>query len=370
MTEQITPLELVEEGQTIWNTDRQPVGCSHCHRTFLALKVHINTICPLCAIGHLDPQTLRLRPSEPERLLTFAKKLENLQSIYAAFVSGVWIKPVDFTIENLLQRTKAVFWPLWLVDSDVKGHWQIEAGFDYKVESSKEFYQDGRWRSRVIVENRINWAPRLGKLETHVDNISVPALEEHKNRQQMTGNYNLHRAGDFQSGILKTAIVETPDLPPEDAWLLAKPKIDQQLSQVCAKASGAQHSRNFAVKADYYNLNWTQFLLPMYVTYYKDDDGQPQVLIVNGETGMIRGPQLASQKRGLQIAAVIGGIAGAMLLLALIGFLLLTIFPPASIIAAILAIFGFGTGLGALIPAIQPAQWNRKHQMPRITQRK
>ncbi len=369
MEEQIKPPELIEEGQTIWATDRQPVGCSHCHRTFLALDAHINTICPLCAVGHLEPQPLRMRLSEPERLLPFKLKLDDLQSIYAGFVSGVWIKPGDFTTENLLNRTKAVLWPLWLVDSDVKGHWQMEAGFDYKVESSKEFFQDGQWRSRVIVEDRINWAPRLGTLETHIDNITVPALEEHENRQQMTGKYRLHKAGDFQSGILKSALVETPDLPPEDAWLLAKPLIDQQLSQVCAKASGAQHTRNFAVKADYYNLNWTQFLLPMFVTYYKDDNGQPQVLIINGETGVIQGPQLASQKRGLRIAAVIGGIAGAMLLLALLGFLLITIFPPASIIAAVLAIFGFGTGLGALIPAIQPGQWNRKHQMPRIIQR-
>jgi len=369
MAEQVTPLKIIDEGQTLWNTNRQPAGCSHCHRTFLAPESQIGILCPLCCKGKIEPQPLRLRPSEPERLLPFKVKIQNLHSIYAAFISGVWIKLDDFSTETLLQRTRPVYWPLWLVDSDVNGHWQMEAGFDYQVESSKEYYQSGQWQSRKIVEDRINWEPRLGELDTHIDNVVVPALEEHKNRQEMTGTYNLESAKNFKPDMLNSVLVEAPDLPPENAWPLAKPKIDRALAQVCTKAASAQHNRNFAIKADYHNLNWTEFLLPMYVTFYKDDNDQPQVVIVNGETGAIHGPRLASRKRGLRIATILGGIAGVLLLVALFGFFLTTIFPPAGILSALLAILGFGTGLGALIPAIWPAQWNRKHQLPKIVER-
>ena len=369
MAEQVTPLKIIDEGQTIWGLDRQPAGCSHCHRAFLVQDSEINTACPLCFKGKLEPQPLRLRQTQPERLLPFKIKNQDLRPVYDSFISGVWIKPDDFTVENLIKRTKAVFWPVWLVDSDVKGRWQVEAGFDYQVESSKEYYQDGQWRSRAIVENRINWEPRLGELETHIDNVAVPALEEHKNRLQLTGGYDLDHAGNFDPHLLNSALVEAPDLPPEDAWPLAKPKIDQRLAQVCEEAAGAQHSRNFAIKGEYHNLNWTQFLLPMYVTFYRDDDGEPQVLVVNGERGEIKGPRLASQKRGLRIAAILGGIAGIILLFALLGFLLTAVFPPAGIIAALLAVLGFGTGLGALFPAIWPSQWNRNHQTPKIIER-
>jgi hypothetical protein len=369
MIEQITPLNIVEEGQTLWGTDRQAAGCPHCQRAFLVKKEQINTLCPLCSMGHLEPQPLRLRPTEPERLLPFRIKSQNLQSIYDGFISGVWIKPEDFSVENLLRRTRAIFWPLWLVDSDVKGRWQMEAGFYYQVESSKEYYQDGGWHSRTIVENRINWEPRLGELETDINNVAVQALEEHQNRQLMTGGYSLDKAINFQADLLNSAVIEAPDLPPEDAWPQAKPKIDRSLALVCEKAAGAQHSRNFAFKGEYHNLNWTQFLLPMYVTFYKDDDGEPQILVINGETGEIKGPRLASQKRGLRIAAILGGIAGLLLILALLGFFLTAVFPPAGIIAALLAVFGFGAGLSALFPAIWPAQWNRTHQEPTLTKR-
>ena len=362
MVHQVTPLKIIEEGQDIWNSNRQPAGCSHCHRAFLALESQLKEPCPLCRIGSLEQQALRVNPAEPERMLPFRINIQHLRLIYTQFTSGVWIKPEDFTIDNLLKRTQKIYWPLWLVDSDVEGQWQMEAGFNYQVESSKEYFQDGQWQSRKIIEDRIRWEPRLGEINTHIDNVPVPALEEHQDRQQITGTYELKNAGPFQPDKLNDSLIEAPDLTPADAWPLAEPQVNKTLSQVCAKAAGAQHSRNFTIKANYQSLNWTQFLLPMYASYYKDDEGQPQILIINGETGAIQGPRLASQKRGWQIAAIFGGIAGVLLSLALIGFLLTTIFPPASLIAAFLGILGFGTGIGALIPAIWPSQWNRKNK--------
>jgi hypothetical protein len=369
MVQQVTPLKIIEEGQRLWNSDRQPSGCTHCHRGFLALDSQINASCPLCRTGHLEPQALRLNPAEPERVLPFRIKPEHLRSLFTQFTSGVWIKPEDFTTENLLQRTQKIFWPLWLVDSDVEGQWQMEAGFDYQVESSKEYFQDGQWRSRKLVEDRIRWEPRLGGINYHVDNVPVPALEEHQNRQQMTGAYRLENAGSFHLDKSNDALIEAPDLPPADAWPLAKPQVNKRLSQVCAEAADAQHSRNFNINAKYQKLNWTQFLLPMYTSYYKDDEGNPQILVINGETGEIQGPRLASQKRGWRIAAIIGGIAAVLLLFALLGFLITPIFPPASIFAVFSGILGFTAGVGALIPAIWPSQWNRKNQSSVIIKR-
>jgi hypothetical protein len=366
MMGQVQPLEVVEEKENLWDTNRQPGGCPHCRRAFLLLESQINAECPLCRQGQLEPQPLQLHPSKPEQMLPFKINRQNLRAIYEQFISGVWIKPDDFTTDNLIARTQAIYWPLWLVDSDVRGEWQMEAGFDYQVESSREYYQDGQWRSRKLVEDRIRWEPRLGELNYHIDNIPAPALEEHKNRQQMTGQYNLKNANVFQIEALKDAMIEAPDLPPTNAWPLAKPGVDKTLSQVCAKASGAQHARNFAIKADYQNLNWTQLLLPMYATYYKDDENQPQILIINGETGLIQGPRLASQKRGLRTAAIIAGIAGVLLFIALIGFLLTSLFPPAGIIASLMGILGFAVGIGALFPAIWPVQWNRKQRSNKI----
>ncbi|MFW5714304.1 MAG: hypothetical protein ACOCYU_06500 [Brevefilum sp.] len=361
---------IIEENQNLWGTERLPAGCPECERVFLVFSEQIDEPCPLCRKGKLSPQPARIRPGKPEKWLPFQIQKDRLATIYQDFVSGVWIKPEDFTPEKLINRTVPLFWPLWLVDCGIEGHWQMEAGFDYQVESTKENYQNGRWVSRKQIEDRTRWEPRLGKIATHLDNIPAPALEDHRNRIRMTGNYPLGQMQDVRLESLEMAMIECPDLPPDDAWPLAKPRIDEAAGRLCQKAAGAQHQKNFIIRANYTDKHWTQYLLPVYITYYLDDDGQPQVLIVNGQSGEINGPRLASRKRGLHIAGIIVVIAGALFLLALIGLLLSMVLPPLGILAVLLGGLGFGLGIAAIIPAVWPARWNSKQQDgPRLTQK-
>jgi hypothetical protein len=370
MSNQTPSAEIVQDSQSPWGTDRRPMGCPSCHRVFLVKPRENEIHCPLCRKGILESQPVRLRNQEPEKLLPFKVGHQQLSSIFQDFTSPVWIKPNDFTPRNLLDRCIPVFWPLWLVDSDINGHWQMEAGFDYQVESSKEFFAYGQWQSRKQVETRVRWEPRLGELTYHVDNVTVPALEEHENRIKMTGGYHLEQAVAFDPNMTENALLEVPDLPPEDAWPMAEPKVNQAAWKVSEQASGAQHSRNYSIKAEYTHLNWTQFYLPLYATSYLDDDGQPQIVIVNGETGVIHGPRLASRKRGLKIGGIIGAVAIGMLFLMVISFLLMSLNPAFGAVAALLGFLGFGLGITAIIPAAWPASWNRKQDPLRIAQRR
>jgi hypothetical protein len=367
MPESTPSTPIIEESQTLWDTDRQPAGCTHCQRGFLVQELFLNTVCPLCRQGKLEPQPLRMRLEQPEQVLPFRINQHKLHAIYENFVSEVWIKPDDFTSDLLLKRSIPVFWPLWLVDSDISGSWQMEAGFDYQVESTKEIFASGQWQSQKNIETRVRWEPRLGKISTHVSNVAVPALTDHQNRQQMTGQYAIDQANAFDPTQLGNALMEIPNLPPEDAWPLAKPQVDKTAAKICANAAGAQHLRHFTLKATDDNLTWTQFFLPLYATFYTDDEGQPQSLIVNGETGAIHGPQLASRKKGLQIAGILAGGSGLLLVLALIGLLLTAVFPPAGIFAAVIGVLGIGLGISAIIPAVWPGQWNRKQESARIS---
>ena len=353
---------VIRETENVWGTDRIPMGCPHCQRVFLIPLQVGEPTCPLCHQGTLQSQDVRMRPAEPENLLPFRITRTDLGQIYDTFISPVWLKPQDLMTERLLKRTQAVFWPLWLVDTRVSGHWQMEAGFDYQVQSTKETYSNGQWESRKQIEDRIRWEPRLGKLTTQVENVAVPALEEHENRQELTGGYHHEAAQAFSQQVLGDTVLELPDLPPEDAWPTAVPLIKNRLAGICASAAEAQHQRNFAVKASYHDQHWTQYLLPLFTTYYLDDDSQPNILMVNGETGTVQGPRMASQKKGNRIALILAAVSIIVFLLALFSFLLTTVFPPAALIAAVLGFLGLITGGAALVPLIWPAQWNRKQR--------
>lgn len=349
--------------------DNLPFTCSYCKRSYYASPVFAEKPCPLCQKGKLENNRSEIFKIEPEKILPFKINKSRLQSILSNFVSGVWIKPTEFKPETLLSRALPIFWPLWLVDCDVAGNWQMEAGFDYQVESAKETFANGQWRSIKQIKERIRWEPRLGQVATRVENVVVPALEEHQNRMTMTGNYPDKQAEPYKQTRKENILLEVPDIPTQKAWRLAKPLVNEKIDEICQKASGAQHSEKFTLNAEYHNPNWTQSYLPMFVTYYKDDNEQPQILIINGQTGQINGPRLASPKRGLKIAGMIAIGAGILLMIALLTFLLSLAISEVKTIAAFFGILGVGTGLTALIPALWPVLWNRNQTGPRLTNR-
>ena len=147
-----------------------------------------------------------------------------------------------------------------------------------------------------------------------------------------------------------------PDLPPENAWPLARPQLDEAAADECQQAAGAQHIRNFGLRAGYKSLRWTQLLLPLYVTRYTDDDGNPRILYLNGQSGAIGGARLASQKKGWKIAGIIFAVAAVVFLAALFFGLVGLLFPPSLILGGALGILAMVIACAAIIPAAWPWQ--------------
>lgn len=354
------------ENPASWMADRHPTQCEQCGRTFLSYPDGEGITCPLCQLGKLEHHPGYTLQIQPELILPFKISPQKLPSIYKNFISPVWIKPKTMNVEMLLENTRAVFWPHWLVNSDVKGSWLMEAGFDYEVESAKESFSGIEWRSQKKILTRVRWEDRLGQLSTHIDNVITPALKEHKNRLQMTGEYHLDKGEDFLPNKIGSAILELPDVPPEAAWLSALPTFEKKVAETCKKAADAQHFRNFTADVNFHNEAWAEFFLPMYTTYYKTDEGSPQVLVINGETGAIQGPLLASPEQGGFSAGIVAGIAGGLFLFMLIGFLLALRIPEIRCIASSLGFLSFIGVIIAFVVNGWPKLWNQRQTGPQI----
>jgi len=355
----------VEPEQSPWGLSLQPAGCPLCKRVFLVQADHLGRVCPSCFQSKLEAQPAWLRSEPPERVVQFRKGRNDLHQILASFTQGVWLHADDFTPESLFQHVRPVYFPMWLVDSNVAGDWQGEAGFDYQVKSSQESYHEGRWISQDVVETRIRWEPRLGQLMRHYDNITVPALSDHQALMENLGNFQFDQCTPYQPGLIGTADMLVPDLQPEHAWPTAAASLERAAAEECRQAAGAEHLRQYALTPDYSGLNWTQLLLPLYISYYTRDDGQPQPVWVNGQTGVVGGLRLASQKKGWQLAAILEGLA-----LALVGMgLLAAIIPPITLLGILMVLAGFALAIIGVVPAVWPWQWNRGQQPRKVISR-
>ena len=165
----------------LWGKPLLAYGCPACGQAYLAEGSLPETLCPNCARAALIPQNAAFRKEPPEMQISFKKSVSGLKNSFEGFVKKVLIRPEDFTEENLSKRARPVFWPMWMVDCQVKAKWQAEVGFDYQVKSSQEYYQNSQWRTREVKEDRIRWEPRVGLINRHYDNAIARHWKTMKN---------------------------------------------------------------------------------------------------------------------------------------------------------------------------------------------
>lgn len=298
-----------ENWMTAWGAEFQFVNCEHCDTAYLVPKEQSIKTCPHCGIGTLiildkkADQPVYTQP--PEQVVPFAVSTEKINKDLHAFARSIWLKPDDLKMKRLHGRLQKIYLPLWLVDADVQAKWQAEVGFDYEVVSHREQYKDGDWQTQRIRETKIRWEPRVGTLNRHYDNKVGPALEEHDAYAKKLGRFRTEVARPYQAETVEKALVRLPNRSPDDAWSTAEHEFRATAIDECEAATSADHIREFKWKAHFQNHNWTQMLLPIYSTYYLDDDNKAQMLFLHGQTGHLFGSKRASMKKAKKYALYI-----------------------------------------------------------------
>jgi len=155
-----------------------------------------------------------------------------------------------------------------LLDNDVSGDWHSEEDFDYQIETSQDFFSNNSWQSRKVVENRTRWEPRVGQVKRHYDNIALQATSDYQKLLDLIGNYHLKSAIPFEPNYFKDTDIRIPDIQPENVWQIAKSILDKTISDDCRRAANAQYSKDFLLRATYGSCNWTQLMLPIFITLY------------------------------------------------------------------------------------------------------
>jgi hypothetical protein len=360
MPEQDPSTQITESVEELWGIPLQPAGCRKCGQAHLVDASRLGQVCPNCANGKLEAQPARLRAEPPELLVPYRKTQAEFRLVLENFTRPVWLAVDDFTIEKLLQRAMPIYWPMWLVDSNVFGAWQAEVGFDYQVKSSQESYIGNGWQTREVIETRQRWEPRAGQIARHYDNIHVPALTDHARLVGLVGEYQLNQAVPYDTAKLRKSILRIPDLLPESAWPQAQANLDRAAAAECQKAAAVKYIRNFSVKADYQEQHWTQLLLPMLVSYYTDDDGKAHPVFINGQSGVVGGVRLASQRKGWKWAGITAGIAAQVLMISLLLLAAGAVIPPLLAVGGVGAFIAIVLVFAAIVPAVWPWWWNRK----------
>jgi hypothetical protein len=359
MTES-TDLIFEEDIRSVWDVQLHILGCQHCGVAHLVPASWELSRCPACLRERLESQPVRWRREPPELLVPFESSLTDrrLSKNVERWLRGVWLRPDELRADLLLSRLRRVFVPMWLVDATVVGHWSAQMGYDYQVESTLERFEEGRgWRSRRLEETRTRWEPRAGRVNRRYENVPVPALEasEEVIWHSRVGSYALDAAVAYTADDISEAAVRAPSLLPEDAWPIGRSKLEQSVWNDCQRAADAQHSEEFSLGARYEGVNWTQLLLPLYVSFYYDDGGNALPVWINGQSGQIGGVRRASTRKAWWAA---GAIVAVSVITLVLGLAMMAL--DVEDLGVVIITAGFFLGLLTVLPLVWAWQFNRR----------
>ena len=343
----------------IWGLPLQAAHCPRCREAHLIPAEMQTALCPACYGANLELQPTINRPEAPELLIKFNITPQQVKTGLQNWLKGVWLRPHELQANLLTQRLTRTFIPMWLVDGVVSGTWQAEMGYDYQVASSQEVYRNGSWTTRKLTETRIRWEPRVGTVQRNYQNLGVPALEEHLALNRGLGQFALEHAAPYSSEWVNNASIRVPSLLPEAAWPNAQSGFDRLSANDCQRAADAQHVDEYQIQAAYDQQNWTQMLLPVYTTAYRDEEGKVHPILIHGQSGKIFGLKRASQKIARNWSLGLAALAFVCFVLGLL-FAAATVLLP--LLGAVSLLFFGGAlvvGLIAPIPAIWAWNFNR-----------
>ncbi len=343
---------------------RPPASAGRCPRCFQAeLEVMQTTEQAGNAAGTGQPAPAGdsfTYTQPPELAVPFTVAQPQIDAAVQRFAEGIPYPPPGLTPAALRRGLRQIYLPMWLVDAEVQANWKAEAGFDYQVVSHQERYADGGgWATRQVKENRIRWEPRLGRLQRTYHNHPAPALEEHPRLKAYLGEYNLAAARPYSPQSVAGAMVRLPDRSPLDAWSDARPGLQAVAAEECRQAAQAGHLRSFAWQPTFCSQNWTLLLLPAYTAAYLDDDHQPQVVWINGQTGQINGARRSSMQQATRAALGILGAAGIIFLLSILALMFTVVVPPLAALGVIGMTLALIIALGAIVPVFRAWNFNR-----------
>ncbi|MCI0520994.1 MAG: hydrogenase maturation nickel metallochaperone HypA [Chloroflexi bacterium] len=347
-----------------WGFSAATAACEVCGWTFATPEERLPLRCPHCSSGQLTAavgeEAQERRAHAPELLAPNTVGKEQLLRGAEAFVKSVRLPPADLTAHNLSTRLKRVYFPVWLVDAEVQATWQAQVGFNYDVVSHKEQFADGGgWSTRQLKEQRIRWEPRMGQLKRAYENVQAPALESHNAFVRALGPYNTQAAQPYAPELAQDAFIGLPDRSTRDAWGAAVEAMKRQAGEECRLAAQGDHVREFTWQPEFPGQHWSLLLLPVYFSYYLDDDQRVQRVYVHGQNGRFNGWRRASMKRAQQTALFILGAALALFVLGLILTAAGAVAPPLLAVGGLTLFAAICLGMGVLIPILVAWQFNR-----------
>lgn len=269
-----------------------------------------STACPYCGSQYVlsDKQQDAINP---DGVVPFKIDKNSGNEIFKSWISKRWLAPSR--LKNLYEKggLQGIYMPYWTFDADTYSRYNGEGGRDRQV---KEKDKDGN----VVTKTVTDWYPVTGHVEKFFDDVLVRASEsldgkllkgiEPYNTTKELNSYSPEYMSGYSAELYK--------IPIEDAHESATEIMESELKNMAEKDVRRTYDkvRNIRLDTRYSDETYKHVLVPIYSMAY-NFEGKTYNVLINGETGKIKGEAPVSKVKVIAIIliviAIIAGIIAA-----------------------------------------------------------
>lgn len=265
--------------------------CYYCHN-------------PVVLLGQLEGQY------RPDKMIPFAMDKNAATNAFLAWTKKKWFIPKGFFSQKQIEKLSGVYFPYWLVDSDVQAE-LVASATKVRV-----------WRTGDIEHTETHHYRVARQGSIHFEDISKNALQK-ENSKLCDGvhPFNSGDVRDYNPAFLSGFMAEKRNLEAAQVEQDVRNDINNFSKQILRNSIAGYSTvttQHFAVNNCH--LHWDYTLLPVWTLTYKGHNKKTYFYTMNGQTGKITGIlPLNMQKLLLTFGAIALGVMGILALILLLG---------------------------------------------------
>lgn len=262
--------------------------------------------CPYCGSSYVMADK-QLETIKPDGVVTFKITKQQAMDTFRKWVKGRALAPTQ--LKNLYQhgQFQGMYVPYWTFDADASASYTAMGGKHRRVETKDK---DGNVRTETVTD----WYPTSGYVQNFFDDVLVCATDRaEKGLISGIDNFDTKNMPSYSPDYMSGYMSETYSVDLETGHKKAIDYMKSGLRRMAEQdvLSRYDEVKNVFLKTNFADETYKYVYVPIYTTNYSFK-GKNYTVVVNGETGAIRGEYPKSVFK--IIAIIIAVILGLLLL--------------------------------------------------------
>lgn len=297
-------------------TPVQTVGCRECGATVNVGEGERTTECTFCGSSQVLAEETNASAIRPSSLVPFLVPKADARTRFAAWLSGLWLRPNDLKRLATVEEVAGVYVPFWTFDAHVESRWTAERGHHYYETETYTEVVNGQSQTRTRRVQRTRWEPAAGVRRDAFDDTLVCAGRGLPvELADKLSTFDTKRLVPYQPQYLAGFRAEAYAVDLMPAFALAQGKMARVQEGRCARDVGGDTHRFLQVQNAFASVTFKHVLLPVWIAVYRYKE-KPYRFLVNGQTGEVVGDAPWSAWKIALLVVVAIAVVAALILVA------------------------------------------------------